>query len=297
LNRTLLALLVVMGVALWSSLPQATAHGKTCYDKNKDPIPCDAPPVKEKQKRPTPTAPATATAAATATASASPTFTPTLTPTPEPSATPAAKIVAALAPPATPGGTSSTACKPSPLGGPLAGAGLLAVGLVLRIAARPGGQASDAFGYQPSAPQQRLINTAFGQESGGANGRLNTAGPSSAGSPTGNGLIGPLGRASRWLSLAPILAGAGLVGASGLGSVLSAPCGWSLPAGVLGTMVGALLVALVDVRYTLFLPDGTPTRATAHVAMKNHSALVTKNSSRDDGDDSDGDGGDDGHDD
>lgn len=45
-----------------------------------------------------------------------------------------------------------------------------------------------------------------------------------------------------------------------------------------------------DVRYTLFLPDGTPARGTAHVAMKNSGKTASKKSATDSSSDKDSDG-------
>jgi hypothetical protein len=53
-----------------------------------------------------------------------------------------------------------------------------------------------------------------------------------------------------------------------------------------------LRAAEPDVRYTLFLPDGTPARGTAHVAMKNPSKTSSTKGTADSSGEKDGDGDD-----
>lgn len=282
---------LVLGLAFAATVTQRASAA--CYDTTtKAIIPCP----KEKVKKPTATdvpptrtptdLPATATLAATSTPAAVPSQTP----------------VAAVVPPAPAGSAVSAACRTSPLGGLLTGLGLLAAGVILRVAPGSTGGPDDGFAYPDSPTQGRVIDTAFDKRRDQPNDRLT---PNTDPSPGSGGNMGRLTRAqdlfrvsrlARLVSLPGMGVGAVLAAVAGAqyGGVLScasllAPVGGGGIAATgigLGLALAAVLTAAIlatlmrdSVKYTLFLPEGTPTRTTVHVAMKHSSAGTSKTGS------------------
>ncbi len=259
-------LLCLVGVSAMLALAQVTAMPVSAQrrcgtDKQGNPIECEPRENNGQQPEvPPPTATFTETPKPTAT------FTPkpTQTNTPEPTAS-LAPVAAAIVPPPAPK-PNGPDCSPSPwaliAGAALLGAGGLglymsrtgggapgsswqtfrgqqgegALSASYRSIANssgdqsPGAGAGNAFAYQPSGAQQRLVNTAFGDGSVRPNDRLRGAGPSTSGW-------------TQILASVALLAGAGVLAALGLGSAGIVPCGSVVPAALGGGLLGAALGA------------------------------------------------------
>lgn len=284
------ALALMLGLAFAATITQEASAA--CFDTStKQEVPCP------KEKKPTRTpVPSTKTPTATATDTPAPTASFTAVPETTPTADPGKPPVAAFLPP--PGGSAETACRTSPLGGLLAGLGLLAAGIILRLAPKVPGDASAAFSYPQSKGQGRVIDTAFGQGSPAANERLGNGGPVQ-GVRAGTGAASRAqdllrtARVARLISLPGIGIGGLLVLGAGAqyGGLLG--CG-ALPGGGtiattglgLALAVAVLTIALIlrrsmetSLKYSMFLPEGTPTRASVHVAMKQSSPPDNKTDS------------------
>jgi hypothetical protein len=258
----------------------------------------------------TSTAVATATPTATNTATLIPSNTPTSTQTPVApaaiiSGNPPAAVQPTQPPPPAPITESQpvSACSPWLIG---AGLGLLTAGISLVGLVRParrGGKANqqpepnidssandpapesdDSFEYSQSPAQQRTQNLAFTSKSPQRpNDHLRSAGPSPKGvngSAYQLSLAGVPNQGARiplWLTfgLFSILAMGGLalaaIGVAGVAGAVA--CGqWQVGA-IVGAIavVAALIADGLDVRYTMFLPEGTPTRATVSLKLKQSS--------------------------
>lgn len=190
------------------------------------------------------------------------------------------------------------ACSPWLIG---AGLGLLTTGVSLAGLARqvrrgkaappsvpntdnPPPDPDDGFDFTPSQFQQRTLNTAFTSKGPQrSNDRLSNAGPTPGGidgSAYQLSLAGLPNRANRFptglgvaLLVALAVGGIILAGISAAGLAGGVACGQATAGSVIGalTAVAALATGVATslaVPYTLFLPEGTPTRASVHLKFK-----------------------------
>jgi hypothetical protein len=290
-NPRAMILLVMGSLALaLAFMPQSTAQAETCYDSSKNVIPCPKSNYVQTQKAKkvngpsaTPAVPTeTPTATATYTLEPTATLTPIQTATPYPTATQTAALV--IAP--VKATTQPNACDPriwpatAGFGVLLAVTGIAAQAIRARSASRASAQAIALTGYSTESKANaenldvHIGRVDFGDGSGGQN-----PNPTGSIALTAAGIVLAVGGAAGMLNIIPCSA---WLAVAGIGLALA-----------IASVAAALILRAVmrnSIKYTMFQPAGTPTRGTAHVAMKQSSGASSKTESDSKSDDdSDGD--------